>query len=145
MNLNTTLRLSGAAMGVARTRLNVTASNLANAETTRTPEGGPYKRRVVQVEARRLLDSEGHPVGRALGTVLREPVATQVSMDQRPARLVYDPTHPDANDDGYVAMPNIEVVEEMVNMIAANRAYTAAASAIQTVKTMAQRALDIAT
>jgi len=143
--LNTTLRLSGAAMGVARTRLNVTASNLANAETTRTPEAGPYKRRTVEVEARPLFDTENEPVGRAFGAALQEPVAVRVSLDKRPDRLLYDPTHPDANDDGYVAMPNIEVVEEMVNMIAANRAYSVAASALQTVKTMAQRALDIAT
>jgi len=143
MNLRTVLRLNSAAMGVARTRLNLTAANLANAETTRTPEGGPYRRRSLSVEAQPLRDSDGHPVGRGLGRTLREPVSLEVKADAGPPRLVFDPSHPDANDEGYVAKPNIDVVTEMVNMMAANRAYQAAANVTKSVKTMAQSALNI--
>ena len=145
MNLRTILRLNSAAMGVARTRLNVTAANMANAETTRTPEGGPYQRRTVAVEAQPLKDDEGHPVGRMYGTTLREPTALRVGRDDSPPRMVFDPSHPDADPDGYVAKPNIDVVTEMVNMMAATRAYQAASSATKSVKAMAQSALNIVT
>ena len=97
MDLRTILRLNSAAMGVARTRLNITAANLANAETTRTPEGGPYQRRMVQIEARVLRDEQGHPIGRGHGMSLREPTTVQVLRDQSAPRLVYDPSHPDAD------------------------------------------------
>ncbi len=145
MNLRTVLRLNSAAMGVARTRLNVTAANLANSETTRTPEGGPYRRRSVSVEATPLVDGSGDPVGRNMGFSLREPTALSVTADEGPARLVYDPSHPDADAEGYVSKPNIDVVTEMVSMMAATRAYQAAASATKSVKAMAQSALNIVT
>jgi flagellar basal-body rod protein FlgC len=132
-------------MGVARTRLNITAANLANAETTRTPEGGPYQRRTVLVEAQILRDEHGYPIGRDHGMSLREPTAVRIERDQSAPRMVYDPSHPDANDDGYVAKPNIEVITEMVNMMTATRAYQAAASATKSVKAMAQSALNIST
>jgi flagellar basal-body rod protein FlgC len=143
MNLRTILRLNSAAMGVARTRLNVTAANMANAETTRTPEGGPYQRRMVSVEAQPLKDDEGHPIGRHHGMTLREPTAVHIARDQSPPRMVYDPSHPDADGEGYVSKPNIDVVTEMVNMMAATRAYQAASSATKSVKSMAQSALNI--
>lgn len=143
MNLRTVLRLNSAAMGVARTRLNVTAANMANAETTRSPEGGPYQRRMVTVEAQPLKDAEGHPIGRQHGLTLREPTAIKVTRDEGPARMVYDPSHPDSDGDGYVAKPNIDVVTEMVNMMAATRAYQAATNATKSVKSMAQSALNI--
>ena len=143
MNLRTILRLNSAAMGVARTRLNVTAANMANAETTRTPEGGPYQRRIVSIEAQPLKDEEGHPIGRQHGLTLREPTALKIERDEGPARMVYDPSHPDADGDGYVAKPNIDVVTEMVNMMAATRAYQAASNATKSVKSMAQSALNI--
>ena len=145
MNLRTILRLNSAAMGVARTRLNVTAANMANAETTRTPEGGPYQRRMVSIEAHPLKDDEGHPIGRHHGMTLREPTALRIARDQSPPRLAYDPSHPDADEEGYVAKPNIDVVTEMVNMMAATRAYQAASGATKSVKAMAQSALNIIT
>ncbi|MDE0881336.1 MAG: flagellar basal body rod protein FlgC [Myxococcota bacterium] len=145
MNLRTILRLNSAAMNVARTRLNVTAANMANAETTRTPEGGPYKRRMVIVEAQPLKDDQGFAVGRHHGMSLREPTALNIAKDEAAARLEYDPSHPDANADGYVSKPNIDVVTEMVNMMAATRAYSAATNATKSVKAMAQAALNIVT
>ena len=130
-------------MGVARTRrFIVTAANMANAETTH-PEGGPYKRRIVSVEAQPLKDDEGHPIGRQHGLTLREPTALKIEMDQGPNRMVYDPSHLDADADGYVAKPNVDVVTEMVNMMAATRAYQAATNATKSVKSMAQSALNI--
>ena len=130
-------------MGVARTRLNVTAANMANAERTSTPEGGPYQRRIVSVEAQPLRDAEGHPIGRQHGLTLREPTALKIERDEGPARMVYGPSRPDSAGGGYVAKPNIDVVTEMVNMMAATRAYQAATNATTSVKSMAQSALNI--
>lgn len=144
MNLDTALRLNASAMATARQRLNVASTNLANAETTRTDEGGPFKRRMLIQKAEVLKDEGGYPIGRHEGLALREPVATQVAFDTSPPRLVFDPSHPDANNEGYVAMPNVKVVEEMVDMLAASTAYKAAANAVMTVKSMARRALDLA-
>jgi flagellar basal-body rod protein FlgC len=145
MNLDTALRINAAAMSAARTRVNVASSNLANAETTRTEEGGPFRRRMVIQKAEVLKDEAGYPIGRHEGMSIREPIAAGMAFDNSPPRLVFDPSHPDANEDGYVSMPNVQVVEEMVDMISASTAYRAAANAVMTVKTMAQRALDLAT
>jgi flagellar basal-body rod protein FlgC len=98
---------------------------------------------MVTVEAQPLKDAEGHPIGRQHGLTLREPTAIKVTRDEGPARMVYDPSHPDSDGDGYVAKPNIDVVTEMVNMMAATRAYQAATNATKSVKSMAQSALNI--
>jgi len=103
------------------------SNNLANVNTTRTPDGGPYKRQDVVLAAE---ESSGVKV-------------VGISQDSSTPRLVYDPQHPDADDSGYVAMPNINVITEMVNMIAATRAYEANVTALGAAKSMALKALEI--
>jgi flagellar basal-body rod protein FlgC len=123
----TAMDISASGLAAERTRLNVASSNLANASTTRGADGGPYKRRDV------VLASQ--PGG---GVVVQK-----IQEDGAPPRLEYDPGHPDANDDGYVAHPNVNTVEEMVDMITASRAYQAGITALDTASNMAERALGI--
>lgn len=123
-----------------RVRMNTSASNLANAQTTRTAEGGPYKRQdpvfVAQQADPNSFDS-------ALGGAMAGVEVANVVHDQSAPKMVFDPTHPDANTDGYVAMPNVNTVEEMVNMLTATRAYEANSTALQSLITMAEKALTL--
>lgn len=132
-------KVSASGLAAQRMRLNLIAENLANAQTTRTPEGGPYRRRDPVFAARpfnQMLDQElqAGNTGVAVDRIIK---------DQKPARLQYDPNHPDANAQGYVAMPNVDVMTEMVNMMAANRTYEANVSVLNASKAMAMRALEI--
>ena len=123
--------VSASGLSAQRKRLDVVAENLANSETTRTAEGGPYRRKkIVFSEA---LDAVGE------GGV----AATEVVDDTTPAKRVHDPGHPDADADGYVELPNVNVVEEMAEMISATRSYEANVTALNAVKAMIRRALDI--
>ncbi len=147
MDINDSLAISVSALDAQRHRLNVIASNLANAQSTRTAEGGPYRRREVLF----------HPV--LLGSLFRRASAasrsggahdglvgvtvSRVTEDPRPGKAVYDPTHPDADKNGYVQMPNVNVLEEMVDLMAAHRAYEANIQAINAVRAMWNRALEI--
>ncbi len=143
MNFFTAMTITASGLDAQRTRMNVLASNLANARTTRTAAGGPYQR----------LDAvfQAVPVGTRFGELVSDSAAqaastvevTSIQADQSPPQLVYDPTHPDANAQGYVALPNVNVVEEMVNMITASRAYEAGVTAMQSIKGMARSALSI--
>lgn len=143
MDFFTAMRISSSGLTVQRTRMNVVSSNLANVDTTRTPEGGAYKPRHAVVAA--------IPVAQTFQEVLADKLHQQttgaevvaVTTDQSPGRLVYDPTHPDANPEGYVEMPNISVVNEMVNMVTASRSYEANVSALQSLKQMAKNAFEI--
>ena len=123
-----------------RTRLNLTSSNLANAQTTRTAEGGPYRRRDPVFEARSMSDSGFET---EIQSALRRVEVAEVRQDPTPPKQVYDPSHPDADGDGYVFMPNISLIEEMVNMMTAARAYEASATAMRSVVDMASRALTL--
>jgi flagellar basal-body rod protein FlgC len=118
---------SASALSAQRRRMDVIAQNIANAETTRTPEGGPYRRQQVVF----TLDEQG-------GVEVSE-----VVQDPRPPRLVYQPGHPDADAAGYVALPNVNLVEEMVDMISAMRSYEANVTAINAAKAIEQAALDL--
>ncbi len=140
MDLFTAMKIGGSGLSLQRTRMNVISSNLANAETTRTPEGGPYRKKSVVATASPV---ENGSFGNKLGESLKEVKVVGIEDDKTPPRLVYDPSHPDSDDRGYVAMPNVNVIEEMVDMINASRAYEANATSINTIKTMAQRALEI--
>ena len=123
-----------------RVRMNVTASNLANSQTTRTESGEAYRRRDVVLEAVNLQDN-----GFA-SALEREVSGVQVSKiveDDDPFHRVYDPAHPDAAEDGYVNMPNVNMVEEMVGMVMASRAYEAGVTAMQSVRDMASKALSL--
>jgi flagellar basal-body rod protein FlgC len=134
------LEISASGLGAERVRMNTIASNLANVHTTRTPEGGPFKRLDPVFEAVGL-DGVTDPFAAQSG-VARVNVAS-IAQDARPGMLVYEPGHPDANGQGYVEYPNVNAVEEMVNMITASRAYEAGITSIESVKSMARSALGI--
>jgi flagellar basal-body rod protein FlgC len=133
------MEIAASGLTAERTRMNTIASNLANARTTRTEAGGPYKRLDPVFEAM-ALDRSGATAA-SDGVSLAK--VTRIEQDQRPGMMVYEPGHPDANPEGYVEYPNVNAVEEMVNMITASRAYEAGITSIETVKRMARSSLDI--
>jgi flagellar basal-body rod protein FlgC len=149
MSLLRTLDIASTGMAAQRTRMNVAAMNIANQNTTRTEEGGPYKRRDVvlqstQVDTPKFADALAHAMpgtpddDQAWGVAAEEIV---VSNDE--PVLVYDPGHPDADETGHVAMPNVSGIKEMVNMMGAARAYEAGTTVMKTVSDMAEQALRI--
>ena len=126
--------ISGSAMNAESLRLNVTASNLANANSTRTEEGGPYRRQDVVFSSTSV---PSNPVE------LKGVKVADVVADGKPPKRIYDPAHPDADKDGFVAMPNINAMEEMVNMMMALRAYEASVATFNTAKTMMLKTLEL--
>ena len=137
--------ISASALTAERLRMDVIANNIANANTTRTQEGGPYHRMRVVFAPR--YDAS-RPFAPMLSTMTEQGVpmgvrVTQIQQDPSPSRMVFDPSHPDANAEGYVAYPNVNVVNEMVDMISANRAYDANVTALNASKSMALKALEI--
>jgi flagellar basal-body rod protein FlgC len=134
------LEVAASGLGAQRIRMNTIASNLANVRTTRTEQGGPFRRLDPVFEAREF--------GGIDGTLSLESGVSLVNVqgivqDQRPGVLTYEPGHPDANAQGYVEYPNVNAVEEMVNMITASRAYEAGVTSIDSIKQMARSALGI--
>ena len=129
-----------AGLSAARTRVNVLAANIANAETTRTAEGGPYRRRdVVQV-----AKTEASSFSSVLDNLtLARPAIERVVADQTPGRMVYEPGHPDANKEGFVEYPNINVVSTMTDLTSASAMYQANVSALQTTRQMNEAARSI--
>ncbi len=140
MNLLDSMKVSASGLAAQRTRMQVASANLANASTTRTPEGGPYKRRDVVFES---TAPDGDLAAGDAGGAINEVQVAEVVEDQAAPRLEYDPGHPDADANGYVAYPNVSVVEEMVDMITASRAYEAGLTSLETTVSMAERALEI--
>jgi flagellar basal-body rod protein FlgC len=133
------LNASASALDVQRARIEVAVSNVANADSTRGADGLPYRRRdVVLSEA--PIDSFDAALGRADAVGVK---VDDVVEDQAPFRRRFEPSHPDADADGYVAMPNVDVPEEMVNMLGAARAYQANLTAIGLIRDTMQRALDL--
>jgi flagellar basal-body rod protein FlgC len=144
MDLNGTLAISASALRAERLRLDVIASNLANANTTRTADGGPYARRNV-VFVPQPMES---PFATTLAELSEEGARQGVEVadvveDTTPPRMVFDPGHPDANAEGYVAYPNVNPVTEMVDLMAATRAYEANVQAVNATKKMSEAALSI--
>jgi flagellar basal-body rod protein FlgC len=159
------LEISASGMRAQRIRQNAISSNLANAETSRTADGGPYRRQFVVFTADsdqrdvRLLNKEPALKGNETesGHIPIPPAnfprderffgngvsVAEIREDSRPPRMVYDPAHPDADEKGYVAMPNINIVEEMTDMISATRAYEANVTAFNAVKAMVMQALQL--
>lgn len=133
------MEVAASGLSAERSRMNVVAGNLANARTTRTAEGGPYRRLDPVFEAKQLAPRSFDPVLRKVETV----ELAEVRPDTTPGALVYEPGHPDANADGYVEYPNVNVVTEMVNMMTASRAYEAGVTSIESLKAMARAALRI--
>ncbi|HEX4474318.1 MAG TPA: flagellar basal body rod protein FlgC [Polyangiaceae bacterium] len=134
------LEVASSGLSAERIRMNTIAGNLANARTTRTENGGPYKRLDPVFEAVGL-DRDSALSGASQGVSMVR--VARIAQDQRPGQMVYEPGHPDANAAGYVEYPNVNVVEEMVNLITASRAYEAGVTSIDTVKQMAKSAIDL--
>ena len=140
----TGFRISGSGMAAQRARMNTISSNLANINTTKTAEGGPYRRKDVVFESMPDVQSFGEVIGaNDPKSDFQRVQVTDVVYDKKAPILKHDPTHPDANEDGYVAYPNINLMEEMTNMIQATRSYEANVQAIQATKDMALSALEI--
>lgn len=143
MNVFSAMEITASGLYAQRTRMNTIASNLANARTTRTEEGGPYRRQDPVFRA--------VPANEAFSSLRDDPAARsaflvevpEIRADERDPQRIYDPGHPDADERGMVSLPNVEVVEEMVNMITASRAYEAGVTLLQTIKGMGSSALDI--
>ncbi len=143
MDFFTGLKVASTGLSVQRTRMNVTASNLANAETTRTEEGGAYRRRTAVIAAVPLADTFDEILGDTIHEQTHSAQVMAIEKDAEPGRLVYEPQHPDANDEGYVEMPNVNPINEMVNMLTASRSYEANVTSVKAFKSMAQQALEI--
>jgi flagellar basal-body rod protein FlgC len=157
MNLFGVMETSGGAMQAERVRAEIVAANMANAETTRTDEGGPYRRQQVVFAADRgdssflnsmasaSINGAGNPLSlNSIGAVAPGVHVAQVISDPSPPLMRYDPGHPDAGPDGYVAYPDINPVTEMVDLMGATRAYGLNGSAVQAEKSMITAALEIA-
>lgn len=141
MDFINTFKISGSALKAQSLRLNTISSNLANVETTSTPEGGPYKKQATHFQSK-PLEFKDHLNNEISGS-LKGVEVTKIIEDNTPPRKVYDPSHPDAGEDGYVEMPNISVLEEMVDMMSATRSYQANVTSIKMAKRMALKALQI--
>jgi flagellar basal-body rod protein FlgC len=137
--LGSAVKAGASALAAERMRIEVAVSNLANAESTRGPDGQPYKRRDVVLQSAAVQDFDD-TLGRASAVGVE--VAAVVE-DQGPARRRYEPSHPDADAEGYVTLPNVDPAEEMVDMLSAARAYQANLTAIGLIRDLVQRALDL--
>ena len=135
MEFLTAFKICGSGLAAQRAKMDVIVSNLANINTTRTPEGGPYKRKTI------VFSSE--PVKGSFNDILRMVKVEAVVEDKDSVSMVFDPAHPDADVDGIVAMPDINTVAEMADMITANRAYEACVAAFDATKNMALKALEL--
>ena len=142
MDLFTTFDIAASGLKAQTTRLNTISANLANAETTVTPEGGPYRKKSVVFQTREVPFRDQLQSALQAGQSRGVEVARIVE-DTEPPQLVFDPSHPDARADGYVEMPNVNVLKEMVDMMSATRSYEANTTTIQSAKRMALKALDI--
>ena len=143
MDLLTSLKISSSGLNANKKRMDAISSNIANAQTTRTAEGGPYRRKEVIFGAEPARDSFADVLEGEINENGQKVHATEVVSVNEPPVLKYDPHHPDANAEGYVAMPNINVMKEMADMISTNRSYEANVTAINTTKSMAMKALEI--
>ena len=146
MGMFDALNVSATGLTAERLRMDVTAENLANAQTTRGADGQPYRRKEV-VLGEAASGGFGSQLAAAMGGRRRARAGgvevQAITEDATPGKLVYDPGHPDANADGYVQMPNVDTVTEMVDLISASRAYEANVTAMQSAKQMFSKTLDI--
>jgi len=143
MNFLNALNISASGLTAQRMRMNVINSNLANMHTTRTTEGGPYVRKDVVFAAQSASTGFNDVLQDQLKDGLNGVKVVGVVNDEKPPLLKYDPNHPDADERGYVKLPNINLMEEMVNLMSASRSYEANVTAIKATKSMASKALEI--
>ena len=140
--MSSSIEIASAGMSAQRRRLEVVASNLANAQTTATAEGGPYRKRMVVFRAVGL-ERTSDPFANELRREMRSVRVARVFEDPQPPQQVFQPGHPDADEAGYVLMPNINIVDEMINMIGAARSYEANLEVLKTAKRMGAAALEL--
>lgn len=143
MDFFSSLRVSASGLDAQMKRMNTISSNIANAETTRTEDGGPYRKKDAVLSSVTDRETFGEVLKNKLDENVQGVMVSEVAEDPRGPRMVYNPGHPDANAEGYVAMPNVNTVEEMANMISAQRSYEANVTAMQAAKQMIQKALEI--
>ena len=143
MNFMTALDIAASGLSAKRKHLSVISANLANIGTTRTAEGGPYRRKTIIQEAAATHSPFDTAMQDAMQRELKGVRVSRVMDDGRPSKVVHDPGHPDADKDGNVRLPDINVVEEMAGMITAMRSYEANAASVETVKRMFSKALQI--
>jgi flagellar basal-body rod protein FlgC len=139
MDLITTFKICGSGLAAQRAKLDVITSNLTNVNTTRTPEGGPYRKKIIVLSA--------EDVDKNFDSTLKDSVKSvrvdEIVDDPNGIKMVYDPAHPDADAKGFVAMPNINVMAEMADMIAASRAFEACVTAFDSTKNMTLKTLEM--
>ena len=140
MELITGISASSGALNAQRTRLDFIAQNIANANTTRGPDGRPFQRQIVTFESQ-FLNAQG--AGPGNGSSLSTVRVAEVSNDPTPGQRVYDPGHPDADEKGMLTMPNVNIAHEMVDLITASRAYEANLSVVKNSRQMALKTLEI--
>ncbi|MFH2056563.1 MAG: flagellar basal body rod protein FlgC [bacterium] len=157
------LKISGSGLSAFRRKMNVAAENMANAETTKTETGGPYERKAVRISSQSTPVNFSQELNQASTTLTRTSAghlptrsvqrygsseafkaqAEEVTVPNQKFRMEYDPAHPDADEQGFVKMPDIDPLKEMVEMMTASRAYEANVTAVKSVQNMVQKALDI--
>jgi len=135
----TTFKICGAGLSAQRKKLDVITSNLANVNTTSTPEGGPYKKKSIVFESAKLEKGFDAKLEDAVRTVR----VKEVTEDNKNFKKVFDPAHPDADKDGFVTLPNVNVMLEMTDLITANRTFEACVTAFDAAKNMALKAMEI--
>lgn len=138
MDFTTSFKICSSGFAAQRKKMDAITGNIANAETTRTPEGGPYKKKTVVFSAEPVVNSFGETLGEAIRAVKVDKVEQDSSV-----RMIFDPGHPDANPEGYVAKPNINLMMEMAEMINTNRNFEACVTAFDATKNMSLKTLDI--
>lgn len=143
MGLYNSIEVSASALSAERLAMDVIANNIANVNTTRTPDGGPFKRQLVVFGQKQEAASAANGVDNDPAKSRDGVEVVGIINDDGPDKLVYDPQHPDADGNGYVHMPNIDVVKEMVDMIAASRAYEANVTAISETRSIGNATLSL--
>lgn len=143
MDFLTSMGISASGLAANQKRMAAISSNIANAQTTRTAEGGPYRRKEVVFGAEPARETFSEILEGEMGENAQKVHATEVLSTNKPPILKYDPSSPDANAEGYVAYPDINITQEMTDMIAASRSYEANITALNTSKGMAMKALEI--
>ena len=139
----TALDIGASGLAAERTNINIISMNLANVKTTRTPEGGPYQRKSVLLNSVEVDQPFSAHMQSAVDKELRGVRVMHIATDTRPFKMVFEPGHPDADEQGMVKYPDINMVEEMANLMTAQRGYEANVSTIDAVKSMYNKALEI--
>lgn len=141
MSFLSSLDISASALSAQRTRMDIISQNIANQSTTKTEDGTPYRRQLVVFEED--TDFKKYLSNNKTKTQLSGVKISKIIKDESPFKPVYDPTHPDADENGYIYMPNVDNSKEQIDMLAASNSYTANLTALNAMKSMAQKALSI--